>query len=49
MPSTFVAKELVDVALVVVEKVVVSPPLKASVVEVAFEGKRYPNVALGSA
>ena len=42
-PVTRPAYVFVDVAYVVVEFVVVSPPLKARVVEVAFEGKRYAN------
>ena len=43
LPRTTAAKELVEVALVVVEKDVVKPPLKARAVEVALEGKGYPN------
>ena len=45
LPVTRPAYVLVDVANVVVELLAVNPPLKASCVDVAFEGKRYENDA----
>ena len=43
LPNTLAAKEFVEVAFVVVENVVVNPPLNASAVVVALFGKRYEN------
>ena len=45
LPVTLPAYEFVEVAYVVVEFVVVSPPLKARAVDVALLGNKYENVA----